>query len=321
MSNFDIVVTQTFTVELEVDPAVADTCLSDSEKECTTDTTRIFHENKDEKYKLPIDKLEQYRLELQHQMLKITMNDKIYLAPIKPEEISHVLDVGTGHGTWAVEFATEYPNTHVIGTDLSPSTRESKPENCEFVVADAEETWDFPHKFDFIHFRDLMMCFESEKEVFRSAFNALEPGGYCQILDPRFPLDAIDSSMQGSAIADWFQACCQAGEANGRPWTNVTKYMGWMEEIGFEDVTETVYYNAINDWPTGAKEKRIGAMMHKDIKLFLYSTKRTLIEALKWDEAVVDELLLRAKESAKDRNVHAYLPIYVLWGRKPFLSE
>ncbi|KAF7946347.1 hypothetical protein EAE96_009346 [Botrytis aclada] len=321
MFGFDIVVTETTAVELEVDPAVADTYCSDSEEEYGADTARTFHEDKDTKYKFPIDKFEQDRLDLQHEMFKIMMDDKIYMAPINPEETKHVLDIGTGHGIWAVNFATEYPNAQVIGTDLSPSTREDAPENCKFVVADAEETWDFPHKFDFIHMRDLMMCFSDQKEVFRSAFDALAPGGYCQILDAKLPLVAIDDSMESTGIAKWFEACVGAGEAGSRPWTNISKYMEWMEDIGFEEVTETIYHNPINDWSKGAKEKKIGVLMQKDIKRYFYSTVRTLVEGSNMDEAEVKDLLLGAKEAGRDRNIHAYVPIYIVWGRKPFPSE
>ncbi|RAL65336.1 hypothetical protein DID88_000904 [Monilinia fructigena] len=287
MFGFDIVVTETTTVELEVDPAVAGTYYSDSDEEYGTDTTRIFHENKDDKYMLPFDKFEGERLDHQHELLTATLDDKMYLAPIKPDEIKHILDIGTGNGKWAADFATEHPNTEVIGTDLSLPERESVPENCKFVIADAEEPWDFPHKFDFVHLRDLMMCFSNQKEVFKSAFDALEPGGYCQILDAKLPLDAIDDSVNGTAVAKWFEACVQAGEASGRPWTNIPKYMEWMEDIGFEEVTETVYHNPINDWAIGAKEK-------------------------KWSEAEVDKLLLETKKSGKDRNVHAYIPIITI---------
>jgi hypothetical protein len=34
-----------------------------------------------------------------------------------------VLDIGTGTGAWAIDFADEYPKAEVIGTDLSPIQR------------------------------------------------------------------------------------------------------------------------------------------------------------------------------------------------------
>ncbi|TGO12188.1 hypothetical protein BTUL_0093g00370 [Botrytis tulipae] len=359
MFGFDIVVTETTAVELEVDPAVADTYYSDSEEEYGPETTRTFHEDKDTskpsvsspahstmqdinltlvEYKLPIDK----KLTLARSSAPVAESYdgwKNILTTFKPRRgeacprVMLGLDMGYGQlnlvsndkldcrNATLTGTATEYPNTQVIGTDLSPSTRESTPENCKFVVADAEEAWDFPHKFDFVHMRDLMMCFSDQKEVFRSAYNALEPGGYFQILDGKLPLASIDDSMESSGIARWFQACVDAGEAGSRPWTNIPKYMEWLEDIGFEEVTETVYHNPINDWAIGAKEKQVGVMMQKDIKRWLYSTTRTVLEGSNMNEEEVKELLLKAKESGRDRNIHAYIPIYVVWGRKPFPSE
>jgi methylase of polypeptide subunit release factors len=36
-------------------------------------------------------------------MLLVLLDGKLYLAPIKPN-LQHVLDVGTGTGSWAIEF-------------------------------------------------------------------------------------------------------------------------------------------------------------------------------------------------------------------------
>ena len=61
------------------------------------------------------------RLDLTHQMLRITMGEKLYLAPIA-EKTARILDVGTGTGIWAIEMGDEYPNADIIiGTDLSPT--------------------------------------------------------------------------------------------------------------------------------------------------------------------------------------------------------
>lgn len=42
----------------------------------------------------------------------------LHLAPlVSPMKI---LDIGTGTGIWAIEMADHYPDSLVIGTDLSP---------------------------------------------------------------------------------------------------------------------------------------------------------------------------------------------------------
>jgi hypothetical protein len=42
-------------------------------------------------------------------------------------------------GRWAIEVANEYPETRVIGMDLSPIQPSAIPENCDFIVGDLRE--------------------------------------------------------------------------------------------------------------------------------------------------------------------------------------
>ena len=68
---------------------------------------------------MPNDESELDRLDLTHQMLRICLGNKILLAPIG-DKPSKILDIGTGTGIWAIEMGDEYPNTDILGTDLSP---------------------------------------------------------------------------------------------------------------------------------------------------------------------------------------------------------
>ena len=49
----------------------------------------------------------------------MTLNNNLSLALLK-QEPRHVLDLATGTGVWAMEFALEHPTAAVIGNDLSP---------------------------------------------------------------------------------------------------------------------------------------------------------------------------------------------------------
>lgn len=53
-------------------------------------------------------------------MIRLTMNGKLFYAPIG-DKPSRILDVGTGTGIWAIDVGDEYPNTEIIGTDISPT--------------------------------------------------------------------------------------------------------------------------------------------------------------------------------------------------------
>ena len=78
---------------------------------------RRYHAYKDGSYVMPNDESELDRLDLTHNLLKITMGTKLFNAPIdKPKRI---LDIGTGTGIWAIEMADEYPEAEITGTDLS----------------------------------------------------------------------------------------------------------------------------------------------------------------------------------------------------------
>lgn len=56
-------------------------------------------------YKFPNDEREQDRLDIIHHIIKLVLNDRLFLAPIENGPI-RVLDIGTGTGLWAIEFGT-----------------------------------------------------------------------------------------------------------------------------------------------------------------------------------------------------------------------
>lgn len=59
---------------------------------------------------------------MQHHLFLLTLDGELFNAPIKDLEggLHNVLDIATGTGIWAIEFASQFPSAHVIGTDLSP---------------------------------------------------------------------------------------------------------------------------------------------------------------------------------------------------------
>lgn len=72
-------------------------------------------------------------------MLLLASNE-LFRAPIDKNPQS-VLDVGTGTGIWAINFAEQFPSATVIGTDLSPIQRAWVLLNCRFKLDDATLDW------------------------------------------------------------------------------------------------------------------------------------------------------------------------------------
>ncbi|KAI8710953.1 hypothetical protein NCS52_01524200 [Fusarium sp. LHS14.1] len=61
----------------------------------------------------PNDETEQDRMDLVHHVYRLLLNGKLYRAPI-PDNVQRVLDLGTGIGIWAMDFADEYPSAEAV---------------------------------------------------------------------------------------------------------------------------------------------------------------------------------------------------------------
>ncbi|KAK8126955.1 S-adenosyl-L-methionine-dependent methyltransferase [Apiospora kogelbergensis] len=112
------------------------------------------------RYLLPNDGAEQDRLDLQHQVWRLLLDDALHLAPLDwgaaGDDARNVLDIGTGTGIWPIEFSEANPGARVVGTDLSliQPPPDAVPPNCSFVREDSEEDeWVHEVEFDYIHMR------------------------------------------------------------------------------------------------------------------------------------------------------------------------
>jgi metalloendopeptidase OMA1, mitochondrial len=64
------------------------------------------------------------------------------------------VEIGAGSGGWAIEVAREFPNSEITGTDISPVDRTDVPQNCRFVIGDANDGLDFEdNSVDLVHAR------------------------------------------------------------------------------------------------------------------------------------------------------------------------
>lgn len=77
---------------------------------------RRYHAFREGKYMFPNDEREQDRMDLQHHVFRLILSGRLHRAPLSPDT-RRVLDIGTGTGIWAIDFADEYPDAEVIGDD------------------------------------------------------------------------------------------------------------------------------------------------------------------------------------------------------------
>ncbi|CAG8514754.1 4555_t:CDS:2 [Acaulospora morrowiae] len=105
---------------------------------------------------------------------------------------ARILDVGCGSGTFLLDMATEFPNSHFIGIDVSSNfPKEIKPANLDFFQSDILEGLPFRDGlFDFVYIR--FMEFDIKKDdwpkIFLEVARVLKPGGYIEIMEKNYTL-------------------------------------------------------------------------------------------------------------------------------------
>ncbi|KAK7937692.1 uncharacterized protein PG986_014560 [Apiospora aurea] len=101
---------------------------------------RLWQNYRPDKYFLPNDAIEQDRLDFSNAAFRFMLDGALHLAPVQGDP-ARVLDIGTGTGVWAIQYAREHPGSRVVGSDLSliqPDVGADMP-NVEFVREDSEE--------------------------------------------------------------------------------------------------------------------------------------------------------------------------------------
>ncbi|ORY71021.1 S-adenosyl-L-methionine-dependent methyltransferase [Pseudomassariella vexata] len=281
---------------------------------------RTYHRYKAGKYPLPNDVMEQERLDLQHYLFLLTTNNKLQLAHLPPNS-RRALDIATGTGIWAIDFASKYPECEVIGTDLSPIQPAYVPSNCRFEIDDAEDEWTFTEPFDFIHGRALLSCFRDPEHVIQQGFMHLKPGGIMEFQDGIFPMGYIGDMPVDSALYKWNELVMEAAALTSRPWTNVQHYKRWFEEAGFEDVNERRFYWPTNPWAKGKYFKTLATYFHLDLMNGLEGISLKLFGHLGWEVERTRAFLEDVKRDFADPRINGYMTVTFVSGRKPLAAN
>ncbi|ETS85309.1 hypothetical protein PFICI_03334 [Pestalotiopsis fici W106-1] len=245
-------------------------------------------------------------------------------APIKGDP-PRVLDIGTGTGIWAIEFARCHPESQVIGADLSliqPDVSATVP-NVSFVRADAEEEWMCGAPFDLVHARLMFSCYVSHRDVIKRVFDNLNPGGWIEYQDNSFSIDSDDNSHRGTGLHQWGHLAQAGAAAKGRDFEAARKFKDYFVEAGFVDVVEIRCKVIGSAWPSTEPEQSLGRYTSVSSFEVVKNVSRKLLGegGLGLPEDVIQPIVAQALKDVADPNIHFYWPGYIVYGRKPFAHE
>ncbi|KAI9730205.1 MAG: hypothetical protein M1834_005969 [Cirrosporium novae-zelandiae] len=270
---------------------------------------RSYHAYRAGRYDLPNDKAEQERLNLQHLLWVETLGGKLHAAPI-PDDVQDVLDIATGTGKWAIDFADIHPSARVIGVDLSPIQPVWVPPNCMFEVDDAEADWMYHHNFDFIHGRTLTIGWRDWTRLSEQAFDYLNPGGWVEYEEFTFPTtcDCPPNTHPLAPVTEYLQYVVDASSKKGVVMQTPATLSARLSQAGFINIHSKEYRWYISN-------PKFKADLLHGIEAVAF---KMLTEQLGWS---TEEVLVYCagvrRWVAEQTEEHDYLPIWVVYGQKP----
>ncbi|KAK3948125.1 S-adenosyl-L-methionine-dependent methyltransferase [Pseudoneurospora amorphoporcata] len=283
---------------------------------------RTYHSDSvaNNEYWAPNDPKHIEALEVLYHALELARGG-LHLAPLE-DDIQNAVDIGTGSGLWAIDFADRYPNCNVVGTDISPIQPSWVPPNLRFEIDDATKEWTFKEDFfDFIHIMFLNGCCGNWADIYKEAYRCCKPGGWIEHYDVS-PLVLSDDGtvLEGSAMDQYGKVFREAGKKVGID--TCTADNGTMEngikEAGFVNVQVKDIKLPISPWPKDPKMKEIG--------LYTYATMTTDVEGLVqfmytnvmgWSKEEVTVYAAHMRQELKNMKIHGYFNWKVVYAQKP----
>ncbi|KAF5983646.1 methyltransferase [Fusarium bulbicola] len=273
---------------------------------------RTFNSDKYEtEYFAPNDERQKDSIDISHHYLMLLLDGKLSLK---------VLDIGTGTGIWAIDFADQYPNAEVIGTDLSPIQPDWVPPNVRFELEDATNNWTWSNDyFDFVHMRYLIGAIGDWGALFKEAFRCCKPGGFVESVEVNPIFFSDDETATGvKAVQTWNKLFREASKAFGRSFCEIEGDAELLAAAGFVDVQVTDFKVPAGGWAKDSKLRQVGqflrATMENDLEGY---TIMAWQQILGWPKDEYQLFLMDMRKALRNKKVHSYIRVRFINARKP----
>ncbi|KAH6688502.1 S-adenosyl-L-methionine-dependent methyltransferase [Plectosphaerella plurivora] len=266
------------------------------------------------------DEAQNEALDIVHHVLTLLLDGKLYLAPLK-DDIKSAIDIGTGTGIWAIDFADQFPNAQVTGTDLSPIQPSWVPPNVYFQIDDCTQDWTFkPDSTDFVHLRWLVGSVIDWDALMIEAFRTLAPGGYLESHEGSIYITSDDGSVHDkTALSQWGPLFLEGGRRLGRPFLLLEQGIirSAMEAAGFVDIEVHDFKCPVGGWPRDEKLAEVGTYMRMALDQDAEGAVLFTAHLQGWSKEEVLVYAARLRREMAQSRYHAYFRTQVVFGRKP----
>ncbi|KAG8350413.1 hypothetical protein FVEN_g11434 [Fusarium venenatum] len=258
---------------------------------------------KNDTYFAPIDEDEVSRLEMMHGVLSGLFDRRLIFPPIRSPR--RVLDCGCGTGDWAMEVATQYPDSEVLGIDVDDL-------NARFTFKS--------NHFDLVHSQMVAGGIHANRwrSYVRDIFRVLKPGGWCQIVEIYFNAQSDNGTLTPDhALSQWSRQYLESQEPHHDPRAPL-QMASWMRSAGFTEVESRLMTLPMCGWSGIPRDYEIGVSNKDNVSQLLSSLALyPFTQFLGMSFTDFQLLVAQARSEASNPAFKAYFPLYVCIGKKP----
>ncbi|KAJ5421538.1 hypothetical protein N7491_009983 [Penicillium cf. griseofulvum] len=255
---------------------------------------RRYQAMREHDYWSPSDEQQFEAFEIGHMVFLVLENERenpLHHAPLGKSP-KHILDIGTGKGTWAIDMADAYPSDDIL------------------------RDWTWRDPFDFIHMRLMLGAFTPDEwdRLYKQCYDALTPGGWIEQIE-------LDTAfyLHGEIISS------AAPSERAAPLLTQETMRGAIEKAGFVDVQEKLYKVPLGPWPKDKVLKEAGQLQYAHWVAALEGWAMWLLTKhgapTPWTPPEVQVYLSKVRAELRNPRTHAYEYARRVWARKPTVEE
>ncbi|KAJ6039683.1 uncharacterized protein N7446_005016 [Penicillium canescens] len=195
---------------------------------------------------------------------------------------------------------------HTAGVDLSPIQPLWIPPNCRFEVDNYELSWPYNEPFDYIHGRELEGAIRDHKQLFRQAFDNLNPNGWFEMAAFEVNTMSDDNThLKATCLLSSISNIHTSSKIFGKDMTSVSSWRRWMIKAGFVNVKEDDTSLIANKLPQGpwspdSNLQELGRYHQLNMLEGLSSyTYALFTRVLGWQRIEIEALLAGARRELK----------------------